>query len=568
MKRLVLFLICLALLSSLCFAGCSKTEPTEAKKPASEAKDETNQEEVKPEDAVPGSTGEPGTFPIVDEKIELSVFALQPVYVEDFETNYFTTWYEEKTNVHVNWETTPKVGLKEKRNLLLASGNYPDILFGTDLTFEEQMMYGSQGILIDMKPLIDKWGVELKKHMETIDWLENAITTPDGTILSLPHIDECFHCYYGQKMWINNTWLEQMNLPMPETTEDFKNVMIAFKEQDPNGNGKADEVPLTGALNIWHSEVPDFLMSAFIYCDGDDNTFRVTLKDGVVDCIADRPEFREGLRYINSLYELDLIDPGAFTQNRDQLKQLGEGSEDQVIGAATSGWFGYFSSFDGERHKDYVAVPPLKGPEGVQLCGYYPFGYYTGAFSITNTNPYPEASYRWADWMFGEEGQLAKDTGREGTEWERPAEGEIGINGKPAKWRPLVPLGEVQNITWKVGPAGKTTDFRLSEVRAEDPYLPTGLETRLFDQTQKYVGFEPEEIYPPLYMTTEQIDEMAQIKGALMAYIEESMARFITGDLDIDKDWDSYVKGLENLDMVRYEEICQEAYDMSAYSKK
>lgn len=568
MKRLLLLLICLTLVCSMCLAGCSKaTEDTNTKvdKPTSAAKEEATEEK---ENAVPGTTGEAGSFPITEEKIELSVFALQPVYVEDFETNEFTKLYEEKTNVHINWETTPKVGLKEKRNLLLASGNYPDILFGTDLTFEEQMMYGSQGILIDMKPLIDKWGFELKKHLDNIDWLENAITTPDGSILSLPHIDECFHCYYGQKMWINNTWLEELGLDMPETTEDFKNVMIAFKEKDPNGNGKSDEVPLTGALNIWHSEIPDFLMCSFIYCDGDDNTFRVTVKDGIVDCIADRPEFREGLRYIASMYELDLIDPGAFTQNRDQLKQLGEGSEDQVIGAASSGWFGYFSSFDGERHKDYVAVPPLKGPEGVQLCGYYPFGYYTGAFSITNTNPYPDASYRWADWMFGEEGQRTKDIGREGIEWEKPEDGEIAINGEQAKIRPLAPLGEVQNITWKVGPAGKTTDFRLSEVRAEDPYTPTGLETRLYNETQKYVGFEPEEVYPPLYMTNEQIDEMAQIKGALMSYIEESMARFITGDLDIDKDWDQYVKGLNDLDMERYEEICQAAYDMSAYSKK
>lgn len=369
---------------------------------------------------MPGSEGEPGTFPIVKDKITLTVFALQDINIEDMETNLFTKEYEEKTNIHINWEMVPKQGLQEKRNLILASGDYPDIMFGTQLTLEEQMLYGTQGALIPLNDLIEKYGVNIKKLFDTIPWFKNSVTAPDGNIYALPQIDECFHCYYAQKMWINKKWLDKLGLKMPATTEEFRNVLRAFKTRDPNGNGKADEIPLTGAIKIWHSDVPDFLMCAFIYDDGSDDTFRVTVNNGKVESIADKAEFRDGLRYIHSLYAEGLIDPAAFTQNREQLTQLGENPEAQVIGAATSGWFGYFSSFESDRHKDYVVVPPLKGPKGVQLTGYFPFGFYPGEFAITKDNKYPEASIRWVDWMYSEEGTRRMGAGREGIEWEVP----------------------------------------------------------------------------------------------------------------------------------------------------
>jgi putative aldouronate transport system substrate-binding protein len=520
---------------------------------------------------VPGTLGKPGTFPVSKDKIQLTFFTQQFQLVEDFSTNLLTKELEDMTNIHVNWETVPIQGLKEKRNLILASGKYPDVFFGADLTMEEQMLYGSQGILVPLNDLIEKWAPETKKLFATIPWYKKAVTAPDGNIYALPQIDECFHCTYGQKMWINKTWLDKLGLKMPTTTEEFRNVLRAFRDRDPNGNGKKDEVPLTGAINIWHSELPDFLMCAFIYCDGDkDTTYRVTVTNGKVESIADKPEFREGLRYIASLYKEGLIDPAAFTQNRQQLRQLGENPDAEVIGAATSGWFGYFTSLNNVRHKDYTAVPPLKGPKGVRLTGYYPFGFYPGAFAITKTNKYPEASMRMIDWFYSKEGTLRSEVGRKGTEWEVPAKGEKSIDGRQAAFRRLKSVaGDMQNFCYvSLGPLGKTKDLRLSEIAAPDPMSATGLETRLYQETLKYVGCEPKEVFPPVFMKTEQINEMSQLKSPLNDYIKESMARFITGDLDIEKDWDKYVKGLKNLGIDKYVALCQAAYDASAFKKK
>ena len=99
---------------------------------------------------------------------------------------------------------------------------------------------------------------------------------------------------------------------------------------------------------------------------------------GKVETIADKPAFRDGLRYIASLYKDGLIDPAAFTQNRQQLRQLGENPEAELVGAATSGWFGYFTSLSGNRHQDYVALPPLKGPQRRQALRLLPLRVLSG----------------------------------------------------------------------------------------------------------------------------------------------------------------------------------------------
>ena len=110
----------------------------------------------------------------------------------------------------------------------------------------------------------------------------------------------------------------------------------AFKTQDPNGNGKADEIPLSASAG--NSLIPYF-MNAFIYdpqgtSDANNNASTLVLKDGKVDLQANKDGWREGLRYINSLYKEGLIDKGAFTQNPDALLQQGNHAGSVILGSA------------------------------------------------------------------------------------------------------------------------------------------------------------------------------------------------------------------------------------------
>ena len=55
--------------------------------------------------------------------------------------------------------------------------------------------------------------------------------------------------------------------------------------------------------------------------------------------------------------------------------------------------------------------------------------------------------------------------------------------------------------------------------------------------------------------------QIADIQTSLQTYVKESMARFATGDLSVDNDWDSYVKELDNIGLQTYIEVSQQAYD-------
>ena len=72
-----------------------------------------------------------GTYPVVKEgKLELSVFTMSMPNVQDFATNDFTKFLEEKTGIHINFVTAGRDEYEEKLNLLLQSGDYPDVILG------------------------------------------------------------------------------------------------------------------------------------------------------------------------------------------------------------------------------------------------------------------------------------------------------------------------------------------------------------------------------------------------------------------------------------------------------
>lgn len=56
---------------------------------------------------------------------------------------------------------------------------------------------------------------------------------------------------------INKSWLEKLGLEVPKTWDDLTKVLTAFKNDDPNGNGEADEIPMlinqlgTAGFNWW-----------------------------------------------------------------------------------------------------------------------------------------------------------------------------------------------------------------------------------------------------------------------------------------------------------------------------
>lgn len=550
MKRayssIVALLVTVALVLSACSGGSSSSGSQGSAQGNSQA----------------GKTDKPPDGPVT-----MTFFA--PQGKAPLEDNLYTKLVEQKFNVKINWSLSPSDSLKDKRQLLLASGDYPEVFLEGKFSYTDLQTYGKQGVFIPLNDLIDKYAPNLKKFMENKPYVKDAMTAPDGNIYGIPRVNECYHCTYSQKYWINKEWLDKLGLKVPTTTDELYTVLKAFKERDPNGNGKPDEIPLTGApnKNVWNGNIDAYLMNAFIY---NDNDKYLLLKDGKVDFAANKPEWKQGLEYMHKLYKDGLIDPASFTQNDQAVGQLGNREGDEVVGSITTALLSYLVDpykKENTRHKHWVIVPPLKGPNGVQLAGVSQ-GIGEFEFAITNkaTKEQQIAAIKIADYAFTEEGALYSEYGPlEGTGWKKAEPGELNYDGKPAKYsfkdlKPRDP-NAVVNESWSLmGPKDMSKEFRDSFASNQDPLSPDGYETRLAQATKQYEPYAPKEVYPTgVWIRPEDADAAAQLTPAIKDYVMSNMAQFIIGKKDLDKDWDSYVKGFDGLNLKQYLDIYQRA---------
>jgi len=288
---------------------------------------------------------------------------------------------------------------------------------------------------------------------------------------------------------------------------------------------------------------------------------------------ANKSEWRQGLEFLNKLYGEGLIDREAFTQNGDALAQVANQEGDNVIASFAGGIPSlYFSlAADQTRHKDYVSLPPLTGPNGIAYAGYYK-SYGNGQFAITNKASQEQqvAAIKMADYMWSEDHAITNEYGLEGKYWETAPAGAVDVRGRPAKYN-LKPeffdmaSAATNSETWdQMGFTRRTRDIRESWVAPADPMTQEGYEYRLFLETQNnYENKQPDETFPlSIFMETADAKEVNLLKPQINDYIRSHMAQFITGSKKLtDNEWNSYVKGFDGLNLTRYLEIYQNAYD-------
>lgn len=512
---------------------------------------------------------ESGTYPLTEEKVTFRVLCPTNPRVEDFATNRFTQWYEEKTNVHLEWEIVPAAEAQTSLNVRLAGGDLPDIIIGFEQSPSPiqpslQMLYGSQGVFLRLNDLIEQHGVETKRVFAQMPLAREVCTAPDGSIYALPTIAGCYHCSLQNKLWIYRPWLEQLGLAMPTTTDEFEQVLLAFKERDPNGTGQVDELPLVGATASVHP-LDHFFMNAFTFNPGGD---RLVVPDGVIEAVYATEPWRQGIAYLARLYAQGLIAPESFTQDRDQLRQISNRPDYPVLGSVPAIAPSAFIDLDPEgvgRWAGYDAVPPLAGPDGTRyafLNPYQPFR--PGAFVITSACRQPDIAFRWADGLYDLETSMRAVEGFPGEHWRWAEPGEIGNNGEPAVWERLYNYGDIQNFTWnQTGPYFRTEAIHSGQV-ADPERAGRSLETMLYRETRgKYLPYaQPAElVLPPLFFTQEQAQEVAELEATIAAYVEETFALAVSGQLDIAAEWENYLATLEGMGLAQYLQIHQDAYD-------
>ena len=519
----------------------------------------------------------PGEFPITDEKLELTVFYVPATNVEDIETNYATQWLENKTGIHVNWITSTVEDAASKISLMLTSGqNLPDIFLVKNITADMINAYGMQGMLLNLDDYINEYGFYCKDIWEKIgNNAQNVCKAADGHNYYLPRYATSTHGSCDNKMWMNYKWLENLGLQPPTTIDEFYEVLKAFKEQDANGNGDPnDEIPLAYGVNGWANQCPTFIMSSFVFwfnASTAGNTYRYIEDDGKVHVSYYEDGFREGLKFLNKLYTEGLMDPESFLLTDPQIMALAADEKGCRIGCFTGGYANSVIAATDPQVFDYHTVEPLTGPTGLKQVASTQLNPDPRAFISVDTK-HPVEAFRWCEALMQDlAGMLDEGNyewmdffyGPEGEGWRKAEEGEMGLAGTQAAYAWLFDFGQNSNMHWyEEFPCYMPRSYKnYMAVSAAEGY---DLEKVLYDETiANYDAYRAEKILPPLSLDEDQATTISEMDATLTPFMEEYMAKFVTGVLDPNDDaaWEQYKADLQEIGIDDYIAILQAGYD-------
>ena len=497
-------------------------------------------------------------FPITEEPVTLSVFTGKSVVLENVETNAFTKWYEEKTNVKILWDFVSG-DAQQSINLQLASDDYSDVFLGFDFARSEQTAYYDQGVFIDMSELIDKHAYYIKEMFKINPDIEKAIRHTDNMILGIPNFNQDFSAEASDKMWVYKPWMDKLGAKMPETTDDLYELLKRFKTEDPNGNGVDDEIPLAGRGMRGNPVGLDmFIMNAFTQW----TRFGFYNNNGKAEFAPIKGEAKEGLKYMRKLYSEGLIHPDSFVMDRARITSIAE-SETPILGAGTGKWTTQFTLAGAAsgRAGEYVAIPPLKGPTGIRRTLYGQQDPGCTWFSITSNCKNPEVAVKWIDWFYSNESYL-KTRASDGIR--KAEDGEIGLDGQQALYV-IEPVeenmgGAIQNERWLSFAPGFTS---LEEnIRIKDNTIDAQRQQNAYEAYKLYEPYTNKGIaFVDFPVPSEDSEEYLELRANITAAIDSGVVGFIIGEKSIEDDWDAYVDNFYRLGLERYMEIVQNYLD-------
>lgn len=590
MKRyLALLLACLMVVSL--FAACSSddsssktdnsatdssTEDSSAEDSSAEDSEGTEEGGETTGDVVDhGIMSANGEVPIVEDKMEFDVTCRQVSNVVDMNTNSFVNWLEEQTNIHINYEMIPEDAITEKTNLILASGEYPDGFQYSGITTTLQVKYGAQGAFVNVAPYIEKFGQYINEAYAATTYLPKAITTPTGEIYCIAGVNECYHCFHAGRAWVNKIWMDDLSIEMPQTTDELHDMLVAFRDNDCNGNGDAsDEIPMIGTgynNGAWNAYVANFLMESYIYDDY--NMLVAVNEDGHVEYQATTDEYKEGLKMIRDWVSEGLIDSEYLNLTAEELETIGMGDDPRIgVEVAALWWAGVGNAQiqdDGVyRDRNYVALSNVEGPNGVRNTLSETEGV-GGNFVITSACEYPEVLFRWVDFQMSDEASIRGYAGSYEESVSEPDEGALGINEEPALYKIDGGSDHASSDTNEncdnVAMLNKSSAIRLGQQTDwDDPEAYYDSETRLYCDTRDfYVPYDASaQRVPTLVMDEADSNTRTELETPIKDYQREWLANFTLGNNDIDADWDSYVAGFDGLRLQEYIELLDKYYQI------
>ena len=501
----------------------------------------------------------------------------------DYYNNDMTRWLEEKTGVHlefVQFTGTTKENATQLSLMMAANEKLPDILIWfSGINRDKGVEYGRDGYFADLSEYFSdpdlnyyrRWGLQ-----EYFDYdptanqicMRQGADSETGAIYSYPLMTNEPEDRPKNHTQINKAWLEKLGMEAPRTVDELYDLLVAFRDNDMNGNGKKDEIPMIGRNTTGYKNVVNWVINAFVYLN-DSYYFNVT--DGKVWLPHDTDEYRQGLIFVKKLVDEGLLSDQFWTiTGSEYLGLITPSDRNYAVGILGAN---IYSDFPASSHlmQDYAEVPPLKDATG--KGGYGPLDSYLMSYSsfITTDCEDPELAFRLLDFLSGPEGWLHMRWGLEGRDWEwvDPAEGLPGSQGGVARVRSLVdsdPQTYPNTITWTGTYAGLSCSAahqRVVDMSDPENYI-TARSIHDTDIIRYYEeAGQPDELYYYNIFTPEEAEWVEENAPDIKEFIKNSRAEFCSGVQDPNDDaaWQKYVDDLHSLGTDRWIEIAQASYD-------
>jgi len=533
MRKVAFGALCLAMMFTLVLAACSGKGNEAA--PSNDTNTGAPATTTAPaSETTPAEADDPYAFPLKD-KLTLTIMAgKQPATVADYNDLDMFKQLEEKTNVHIDWKMIDFTARSEQYNLMLASGNYPDAIYGYDLLGAALSGLARDGVAIPLNDLIDKYAPNLSAAFDKYPQYKRLVTHPDGKIYSLPHVWDRPFQVAPDIMYINKKWLDQLGLPVPTTLDELTATLKKFKENDMNGNGKQDEIPMSFLNRSHWLGGHSFAMSFDVMDPAYTHTY---IKDGKVLYAPEQEGWREYVEFLHGLYKDGLLDNEFLTMNTtDYYAKLQ--AEAPILGVllypqiATNG-------------QDYVPMVGLKGPEG--YSGWtkdLPY-YSTGSFVITSANKSPEATMKWIDSHYDLDFGIEMAFGPKGVVWDKKADGTY------ERLIPEYPNSEV----YKTSPSGSGPKLLPADIYMDLPIPESEREAigGVFNQQiVPLLKYDP--LNTALIYNLDDVEALQDVTADLNGYSNTIFADFVVNGVTNDK-WAKHLDQLKKIGLDKYLEI-------------
>lgn len=455
---------------------------------------------------------------------------------------------EEKTGCHVEWQHPASGAGKERFNMMIVSGDYPDAIVynWTDVNGGIES-YVEDEIIVDLTPYIETCMPNFNKLLEDNPSFKKDVVTDDGRILAIPYVRNDQELCIYQGTIIRQDWLEKLNLKAPATPEELEQVLLAFKTQDPNGNGQADEIPW-GAQGFDNAMGVGPLLWAF------NTTYDFHLKDGKVVYGPVTPEFKEGLTFLARLYSEGLIDPDYLTNDRPKM-------DAKFTSDITGFGFGfqpstYYPSMNDGKRK-VAGIGYLKSADGSSYC-------YNSAYTqpvmknvslaVSASNPNVAGTLKWLDQLFGGEGVMYANYGKEGETYEM-------VNGAPTFTEYVTNNPDGKTLAQMVGLTCAVRDSAFPMLQTWQYYKqtlqPWGIEAI---ETWMADGADTGNILPQISRTQEESERYSELMNPIKTYMQEQANKMITGAIR-PEEWDSVVAEVNKMGIDEVVQIQNAAYE-------